>query len=153
MVKIKTSGSPFSKVNHLGIVVKDLKMTIQRLESLGLGPFERFNPESFPPLIGEVMFRGKPLRSKTRMSKVKVGDVELEIFQPVEGESPWKEFLDSHGEGIHHIGFLVDDLAGEVDKLAGQGAHILQDGRWQGGGGGVYIDLGTGNIIIELLKF
>jgi methylmalonyl-CoA/ethylmalonyl-CoA epimerase len=152
MDKMKESRSPFSKVNHVGIVVKDLKKTIERLESLGLGPFERFNPEWFPPLVGEVMFRGKPLRSKTRMSKVKVGNVELEIFQPVEGESPWKEFLDSHGEGIHHIGFLVDDLAGEVGKLSEKGAYVLQDGRWEGGGGGVYIELGTGNIIIELMK-
>ena len=37
----------------------------------------------------------------------KMGSLEIELIQPLEGQSPHKEFLDSKGEGIHHIAFLT----------------------------------------------
>ena len=54
-----------------------------------------------------------------------IGDVELELIQAVEGESPYKEFLDSKGGGIQHIAYAVDDLDKEVAKLSSQGANVL----------------------------
>jgi methylmalonyl-CoA/ethylmalonyl-CoA epimerase len=138
--------SPFSKkLLHVGAVVRDMGKTVERLASLGIGPFDT----SSPPLLEKPMFRGKPSDAKVKGLSAEMGEVKLEIGQPVEGESPHKEFLDSKGEGFQHIAFAVDDLESEVAGFTEKGASVLLSGRWQDGGF-AYLDLGVGDIIIEL---
>ena len=145
-----TAKSPFSKkLIHLGVVVRDIDKAVKRLESLGIGPFRDEPP---PPLMGKMLFRGKPYDPNIKVFKAKIGDIELELFENVEGESPWGEFLDSKGEGIHHIAFAADDIDNEVASLTEQGASILHSVRSKGGGGSDYLDLGVGGLIIELEK-
>ena len=74
----------------------------------------------------------------------------LELFEPGEAESPWKEFLDSKDEGFHHIGFLVDDIEKAVDNLTAKGAEIILSVKIHGRLEAFYLDLGVGDIIIEL---
>jgi methylmalonyl-CoA/ethylmalonyl-CoA epimerase len=150
MMKNTTAKSPFSKLLHVGIVVRDMDKAVERVESLGIGPFEAI---SLPP-IGKRLFRGKPYVGKVKGLIGKIGELEIELFQPVEGESPHKEFLDSKGEGIHHIAFGlddVDDFDKEIAKLTEQGVGILLSGKWQGGGS-AYLDPGVGGIIFELMQ-
>ena len=141
--------SPFpEKLVHLGIVVRDIDKTVKRLESLGIGPFGAL---SMAPPIGKIYYRGKPLDAEYKVLSTKIGEVELEMFEPVKGESPWQEFLDNKGEGIHHMALLVDDLDKETDRLTERGASIMLQARSERGGG-AYLDLNIGGIIIELLK-
>jgi catechol 2,3-dioxygenase-like lactoylglutathione lyase family enzyme len=137
-----------SKMVHLGFVVKDLEKAIKDFESIGIGPFEPL----LLPMIGRTVFRGKPLESKEKFVSTKTGQVEIVLTQPIEGESPWQEFLDSKGEGVHHIAYLVDDLDKEVANFKKRGFDISQIGRWEGGGGGVYLEPKMGGINIELMQ-
>lgn len=57
---------------------------------------------------------------KNRILKTKIGAMELEFMQPVEGRRTQAEFLDKHGDGIHHISFCVDNLAEATEKLIAQ---------------------------------
>lgn len=149
MEKNLEAKSPFSKMIQVGVVVKDLDKTIERLSSLGIGPFQ---PRVLPPDAKE-WFRGKPFNpsGKLKLSCAMMGDIELELIQPVEGESPHKEFLDSKGEGIQHIACLVEDLDGEVEKLTRQGVSVLLRARRKVGGV-AYLDLGVAGLIIELIQ-
>jgi len=140
--------SPFSKLIQVGVVVRDMDKAIKRLEYLGIGPFE---PKILPPDSKE-WFRDKPLNAKLILNSTMMGEVELELIQPVEGESPHKEFLDSKGEGIQHIAFLTDDLNRQVDKLTKQGVSILLRAERPGGGGVAYLDLGVAGLIVELIQ-
>jgi len=139
----------FSKLTHVGIVVRDMDRTVESLASLGIGPFELQQPGA--PLT-EALFRGKPARWKTKRGTARIGQVELELLQPVEGESAAKEFLDSRGEGVHHIGFAVDDLNKEVARLVKQRAKVLMSGRWAGGGFAYIEPAVSGGIVIELIQ-
>ncbi len=139
--------SPFSRLIQVGVVVKDLDKAVERLSSLGIGPF---TPMLLPP-EAEQRFRGKPLDAKFKISGARLGEIVLELIQPVEGESPHQEFLDSKGEGIQHIAFAVDDLDREVAKLTKQGVSVLlsanlRDVRV------AYLDLGVGGLIFELIQ-
>ena len=140
--------SPFSKLIHLAVVVRDIDEAVKRLEALGIGPFK----SASVTLTEKPLFHGKPSDAEVKESKTKVGEVEVELLQPVEGESPFQEFLDSKGEGIHHIAFTVDDLDKEVAQLTRQGVSILLSAQMQGMKG-VYLDIGVGGIIIELKQF
>jgi methylmalonyl-CoA/ethylmalonyl-CoA epimerase len=138
--------STFSKFKHVSIVVRDLDKAIERLESLGIGPFKAVN---VPPFKGAPLFRGKSYHARVKGVVAWTGEVAVELLQPIEGESTWKEFLDKKGGSIHHISFHVDDLDKEIERLTKQGCSVLLLTRWEGGGQ-AYIDTGLDGFIIEI---
>jgi methylmalonyl-CoA/ethylmalonyl-CoA epimerase len=149
VAKNKFTKSSLSKLVHIGVVVRDIDETVKRLESFGIGPFAA---PPLPPVVPSLYYRGKPSHSEVKILQTKIGNVELELFQPVSGEDPWREFLDSKGEGIHHIAFESDDPFKTAEEFSKKGAYVLHSGKLPDGGGGVYIDLGAGNIILEIFK-
>jgi len=143
-----TAASPFSKVIQVGLVVRDMDKTVARLTSLGIGPFE---PKILPPDRKE-WFRDKIMDANLVIEAAMMGDIELELIQPVAGESPHQEFLDAKGEGIQHIACEVEDLDKAVDRLTKQGVTVLLRARFPRGRGVAYLDLDAGGLIVELVQ-
>ena len=148
MEKAASEQSPFSKVIQIGIVVRDMDKAVKRLSSLGIGPFQ---PKLLPP-DREEWFRDRPFDAEVKISSARIGEMEIELIQPVAGASPHQEFLDSKGEGIQQIACAVKDLEGHVKKLTSQGSDVLLRARFPGGGGVAYMDLGVAGLIIELIE-
>jgi len=73
MKQATAARSPFSKLIQVGMMVRNLDQTIQRLSSLAIGPFYA---KVLPP-DAEQWFRGKPLDAKFRISAAKMGEAEL----------------------------------------------------------------------------
>jgi methylmalonyl-CoA/ethylmalonyl-CoA epimerase len=152
MEKRDAETSVFKNFNHVGVVVRDMEKTIATLSLLGLGPFGM--SEGMPPVI-EVPFqgelRGKPAEWKAKISMFKMGELDIELLQPSGGESALQDFIDSGGEGVHHVAYIVEDVDGESAKLVEQGAKVLTTGR-AAKGGFAYLETG-GRIIVELRGF
>ena len=135
--------------HHVGIIVKDMDKTIACLEAIGIGPFGPMGDKKWVdvPFKGEL--HGKPAEWKVKISSTKVGDTEIELLQPSGGESALQEFLDEHGEGVHHIAYLSDDVRGDMDKMLAQGAELLTcanlDTR-----GFAYFKTTDGGVVIEI---
>jgi catechol 2,3-dioxygenase-like lactoylglutathione lyase family enzyme len=140
----------FSRLVHIGVVVRDMEKAVARLTALGIGPFE---PWPFPPDVKE-KFRGKPFYPGRRVTirKARIGNMELELIQPISGKSPHREFLEQKGEGIQHLGFIVDNLEEEVARLTARGSGILLTSEFKGGGGIAYLDLDAAGLIVELVQ-
>lgn len=140
--------SLFSKLTQIGIVVKDMDATIEKLTSFGIGPFEHRSV----PAGAKEYYRGKPLNATFRIEAVNVGGVELEFIQPVEGESPHQAFLDEKGEGVQHLAFAVEDLEKNMEKLREKGASVQMEadlGRLKV----AYMDMETSGLVFELMQF
>jgi methylmalonyl-CoA/ethylmalonyl-CoA epimerase len=157
MDKKKQHKSSFVKLQHVGVVVKDIKKTIAYLESLGIGPFTVPNAKPGSPPVFTVPFKGelhgKPAVWKTTVSFARMGDVELELLEPTEGAQALKESLDKTGEGLHHIGFLTDDLDAEVANFKKAGVGIWTRAREEGNAGFIYSDpTPIGGIAVEFRK-
>ena len=148
MEKSTKTGSQSWELTQVGVVVRDMDRAVERLSSLGIGPFES---RLLPP-DREEWYRGKPHKGNVKINMARIGNVELELVQPVEGESVHKEFLDSKGEGIQHVMFGVDDFDSEVARLTKGGASELLRAKMPGGRGIAYLDLNVGGIIIELVQ-
>ena len=119
----------FSEVVQIGVVVEDLDRSIQVLsEVFGIGPFRTINWPPADRIDIQRTFRGQPGNFTARMAFTGLGPVELELIQPLEGESIWADFLEEHGEGIHHIRFNVSDLEPVFEHLAGHGIEVAQMG-------------------------
>ncbi|MBA7467355.1 MAG: hypothetical protein GH158_02750 [Dehalococcoidia bacterium] len=119
------------KFHHVSVVVRDMAKAMKFYEALGIGPF--------PPLLGpqgKVSLVNKTLHGKPavweldlRHAEGGVGDLIFELIQPLEGDTPVKDFLEKKGEGIQHIGFFVDDMEQETAKMAEKGFKITQSGE------------------------
>jgi methylmalonyl-CoA/ethylmalonyl-CoA epimerase len=145
-----TEKSIFMRLVHIGVVVRDMNKTIDRLNALGIGPFK---PRILPPDAQE-KYRGKPFIPSKRVAIqiTQIGNMELELIQPIDGESPHQEFLDEKGEGIQHLGFIVDNLEEDVNCLTAEGSNVLLTSQFKGGGGVAYLDLDVAGLIVELVQ-
>jgi len=142
--------SVFSKLDHVAVVVKDMERAIEYYESLGIGPFRPI--KNVVAVYRELRGKSIPLDSiKVDARVAKMGPVDLELLQPIKGESLWKEFLETKGEGVQHLGFYVDDIDQEEAKLVKRGLKVLYKVRFEKGGGDSYMDTSeVGGVILAL---
>jgi len=119
----------FCNFVQIGVVVRDLdKATAALTEIFGIGPFRTIE---WPPADRadiERYYYGEPGEFSARMAFTELGPVELELIQPLEGESIWADFLRERGEGIHHIRFNVSDIQPVIEYLGGHGIQAAQMG-------------------------
>ncbi|MFH0809330.1 MAG: VOC family protein [Pseudomonadota bacterium] len=134
---------------QIGIVVKSVDETIKYLsEKFGFGPFETLNVD-FPTAT----YHGKTAGYRGRRGFFNMGPIQIELIELVDGKTIHADFLNEHGEGLHHLGFLVEDLE-ESEKNAGAaGFKVTQGFSRADGMGFAYIDSDkVGGIIFELIK-
>lgn len=138
-----------SKLCQIGIVVKNIDATITFYEkAFGFGPYEiRYVDYSNATYYGErAGYRGK-------RAFFRLGPVEIELIELIDGQTIHEDFLKEHGEGLHHIGFEVDDLAESKEQAARAGFEITQGFARPDGSGFAYLDTDkTGGVIFELIK-
>ena len=108
------------KIDHLGIAVHSIAQARIFYEKvLGLS-CER---------IEEVASQ------KVRTAFFTIGDTHIELLEPTEPDSPVARFLDKHGEGIHHIGYLSNDIEQELDRARENGIQLINEEPVAGAGG------------------
>jgi methylmalonyl-CoA/ethylmalonyl-CoA epimerase len=91
--------------------------------------------------------KGRPW--KIRMAFTYIGPVQIELVQCTEGRIFQSKFLDKWGEGLHHLGFYVENVDEEAKKLIEKGAKLLI----QDPGNFAYLDAGgPGGAIFELMR-
>ncbi|MDR1639865.1 MAG: VOC family protein [Clostridiales bacterium] len=80
--------------------------------------------------------------------------LQIELIQPNTEKSVWREFLDRHGEGIHHIAFQVKGMDGKIKDMELAGYPLVQRGKYGDGGGEyAYFDAIDGlKCFVELLE-
>jgi 4-hydroxyphenylpyruvate dioxygenase-like putative hemolysin len=69
---------------------------------------------------------------------------QLELIQPLDGPSIHQDFLVEHGEGVQHLGVIVESVPTAVEEMAGAGYEVTQSGSGFGAAGdGRYAYFGT----------
>ncbi len=110
------------KLDHLAIVVKDMDKALAFYsKSFGL-KFEEVAQHDLPP---DVIYKGKPCPYTMKVTFAHMGPVRLELVQVVKGKCIYTDFLTKYGEGLHHLGFEVDDLEKEVANAESQGLKMI----------------------------
>jgi methylmalonyl-CoA epimerase len=100
------------KIDHVGIVVKNLDETVEIMsKAFGFAVLETITAPD-----GEF---------KTAL--VSSGGARLELIQPLGTVGSIAKFLEQKGGGIHHLSFKVDDIDGELSSLAGKGVRLVNN--------------------------
>lgn len=98
------------KINHIAIAVSDIEESAKFYQNvLGLSLSD---VEVVPA-------------QKTRAGFFRIGEMNIELVQPSETDSPLVKFLETKGQGIHHICFEVDDVEAEVNAFLEKGATMV----------------------------
>jgi methylmalonyl-CoA/ethylmalonyl-CoA epimerase len=109
-----TRPSTAKRIDHVGVAVRDVD------SSLGY----------YVDALGMTVSVDVPLDDgSTRLVYLESGDTTLQLVQPLR-PGPLMEFLDTHGEGLHHVCFAVDDIIAALESLPG---HERVDGVYLGG--------------------
>jgi catechol 2,3-dioxygenase-like lactoylglutathione lyase family enzyme len=128
--------SPLSYVggslHQVAFVVKDLAAARKFFnEKMGLPRF--FVIEDFGQRATERTFRGRPVEHNFKIAITYSGDTQIELIQHISGETCYKDFFERRGEGLHHLGFFLEDLnqyQRALDALGRSGYPVLMSGRF-----------------------
>ena len=124
------SNSFLGKIVEVCIVTEDHLRTMEGLVRLGIGPFRVYSFDD--NTLTAPMYRSQPSRFSLKVCFATNNGLTWEIMQPTAGRSIMREFLDAHGEGIHHIAFDCNGMPWNqrLATFAARGFQATQSGRW-----------------------
>ncbi|KPK71432.1 methylmalonyl-CoA epimerase [candidate division WOR_3 bacterium SM23_60] len=92
---------------------------------------------------------------KVRVAVLPVGDVNIELLEPLGDDSTVRKFIDKRGEGVHHLCFKVADIEKVLSDMRAKGI-VLIDEKPRFGASGKRIAFihpkSTGGVLIELTE-
>ncbi|MBM3185358.1 MAG: methylmalonyl-CoA epimerase [Bacteroidetes bacterium] len=98
------------KIEHLGIAVKDLNVSIQLYEKL-------FQSECYK--IESVESEG------VKTAFFQVGESKIELLEASKQGSPIAKFIEKKGPGFHHVAFETTDIDIEIERLINEGFELI----------------------------
>ena len=136
---------------QIGLVVRDIEKTA-RIYADVFGMDVPNVSITDPAEKSHIRYRGASTQARAKLAFFKMGSLSLELIEPIGGPSTWKEFLDEHGEGVHHIAFQIKGMEEVLTYLDGKGIPAVQRGDYTGGRY-AYVDSAPSlGVILELLE-
>lgn len=100
------------KIEHLGIAVKQLSVSIPLFESL----------------LNTPCYKTEAVHTEAvNTAFFKTGESKIELLEATSADSPIYKFIEKKGEGIHHVAFEVKDIYAEMERLSQAGFTILNE--------------------------
>jgi methylmalonyl-CoA epimerase len=104
--------SVLTEIDHVAIAVNDLEAAIAYYrDTFGCEVDHREVVESDG--VEEALLR--------------VADSYVQLLTPVRDDSPVAKYLEKQGEGLHHIGYRVDDCAAALERVKAEGHRVIDD--------------------------
>ncbi len=100
------------KVEHIGIAVKDLAISVPLFEKL----------------LNSQCYKTESVESElVNTAFLKSGETKIELLESSVENGIISKFIEKKGEGIHHIAFEVEDIEVEMERLKNEGFILLND--------------------------
>ena len=123
------------RVAQVGFIVRDIETTKKK--------FAEFLGVPVPPTqpcgdyaVMQTLVDGKPAPdANSKLAFFDMENIQLELIEPNGVKSTWQDFLDQHGEGIHHIAFSINGTNEKVLTMEAAGLKCVQRGKYGDGGG------------------
>ncbi len=116
------------EIFQVGILVRDVEEASKKFEKLmGIGPFEIFEPA-----YRQMTIHGREGKFKIRLGLAKAGSIQVELIQPLYGETIYEKFIQQRGYGLHHLAVRTDNIEQSVKEMKEKGFKIAQSGNRPG---------------------
>jgi len=101
-----------TEIDHVAIAVNDLEAAIAYYQAT----------------FGAVVDHREVVESDgVEEALLKVADSYIQLLTPTRDDSPVAKYLERKGEGLHHIGYRVDDCAAALDAVKAQGGRVIDE--------------------------
>ncbi|MFI5152838.1 MAG: methylmalonyl-CoA epimerase [Chitinophagales bacterium] len=100
------------QVEHIGIAVNQLSISVPLFEKL---------------LNCQCYKKEEVSTEKVNTAFLRMGKTKIELLESTDTDGAIARFIQSRGEGIHHIAFAVDDIESEMNRLASEGFTLLDE--------------------------
>lgn len=125
-------------LDHIGIAVKDLAISIPLYEKL----------------LNRQCYKTEEVESEGVVTAFfQTGETKIELVQSTAPEGVIARYIEKNGEGIHHVAFHVNDIWSEMKRLADDGFVLLNEVPKVGADNKLVCFLhpkSTNNVLIEL---
>lgn len=146
---------PITNIAQICILVPDLDKAMRNFyERFGVGPWSVYTYAK--PFVKNMTRNGKPCDYSSRIGLANIGNMRIELIQPLEGDTVYTDYIKKHGYGVQHLGILTENMADSL-RLAGEaGIAMTMDGSGFGlDGDGHYAYLDTEDLVgitLELIE-
>lgn len=121
-----------SPIMQTAWVIADIDATEKFFtKHFGVKSWVRLTDVHFPPET--CTYRGEPADFTIHVSLAYLGEMQLELIQPVRGESIYAEHLRAHGGGLHHVCMVPADFEAALAAAEANGVAIAQRGSMADG--------------------
>jgi methylmalonyl-CoA/ethylmalonyl-CoA epimerase len=100
----------FTRIDHIGVAVKDLDAAIKLYER----SFEM-----------ELVHRETVESQGVEAVLLDVGDGHVELLAPLGDDTPVGKFIAKKGEGIHHVAYAVEDIDAALARAEANGIKMI----------------------------
>ena len=134
-----------TRIDHVGIAVRDLDSSIEFYETtFGLAVAGRETNEAQGVREAMLFVADGP-----------AGSSYVQLLEPLAPDTPVGKFLESRGEGVHHIGYGVVDVAAALEELRADGIRLVDERPRHGSLGASIVFLhpkSVGGVLTELVQ-
>ena len=106
------SMSMLTEIDHVAIAVNDLEAAIEYYRSV---------------FGADVAHRERIDSDGVEEALLKVADSYVQLLTPTRDDSPVAKYLANRGEGIHHVGYRVDDCATALQAVKDAGGRVIDE--------------------------
>jgi methylmalonyl-CoA/ethylmalonyl-CoA epimerase len=109
---VSGSHSHLTEIDHVGIAVRDLDAVV----------------DWYKQMFGaEVAHRERIESDGVEEALIKVADSYIQLLTPYTDTSPLAKYMERNGEGIHHVGYRVNDCNEVLEHVKGEGARVVDE--------------------------
>lgn len=138
-------------ITQVAIIVKDIEKTAKAYaDFFGVEKPEAFWTDSVE--VAQTEYKGESSPARAQLAFFNMGSLQLELIQPDEHPSVWRDFLEEKGEGVQHIAFVVEGLKEKVKFMENNGVSLVQKGEYTGGRYAYMDTLKDLKLMFELLE-
>jgi len=99
-------------IDHVGIAVADLDAAVEWYRKM---------------FKAEVVHRERIESDGVDEALIKVADSYIQLLHPYTETSPLAKYMERNGEGIHHVGYRVNDCAEVLEHVKSEGARVVDE--------------------------
>jgi methylmalonyl-CoA epimerase len=127
------------RLDHIGIIVRDIEKTAA----------------IYSRAFGVKVEKVEDFKGQLKIAFLRVGDSWIELLQPLTNDDENARFLKTHGEGLHHMAFEVEDVLAALKHIKAQGLQVIDDYPRPGANSATiaFLSKDYGGALVEILHF
>ncbi|TDF98950.1 bleomycin resistance protein [Paenibacillus piri] len=121
-----------NQIVKIGVVVDNIEQAVKHYAELFQiePPVIRIPKSDVPVQIPEdgayTWYRGEYRNVRCKTAVIPLEPIYIELIEPFDEPSPWNEFKERHGQGVHYVAFHVEGFQEHIDLLENKGMGLIQ---------------------------